>query len=211
MLFQPMPAKAENALFANEALVCLNSTQKYEKKYQIPQNLLTSISNLETGKWSQTQQTNTSWPWTVNVKGKGYHFETKQEAIEAVENFRAKGIKSIDVGCMQINLLHHAKAFNSLEDAFDPDKNVEYSAKFLTKLNKRRQNWMHAATDYHSKKPSKAARYKKRLMAAMDKMQPTPQIALNKENIKTRTWLSKLLWGDIREGSNNLEISLRGK
>ena len=45
-----------------------------------------------------------------------------------MNSYRAQGARSIDVGCMQVNLLHHADAFASLEQAFDPVANARYAA-----------------------------------------------------------------------------------
>lgn len=63
--------------------------------------------------------------------GKGRYFATKEEAVRAVKKLQAQGVKSIDVGCMQINLAYHGDAFDSIEDALDPETNVTYGAKFL--------------------------------------------------------------------------------
>jgi len=52
-----------------------------------------------------------AWPWTINAQGKGQFFKTKAEAVKAIKNLQAQGVKSIDVGCMQINLSYHGKAF----------------------------------------------------------------------------------------------------
>ena len=71
---------------------------------------------------------------------------------------------------MQISLKYHAKAFASIEDAFEPEKNVEYSAKFLKKLYQKRQDWQKAAMAYHSKVPSRGLRYKKKLVNRFEKI-----------------------------------------
>ena len=47
----------------------------------------------------------------------------------------------------------------------DPHKNVEYGARFLKSLYKRKgNNWIKAATAYHSSVPKKAKVYKKKLV-----------------------------------------------
>lgn len=144
--------------------LCRLAANRMESKYQIRQNLLHTISSVETGRWNKETATVVAWPWTVNANGKGMHFETKEDAIAAVKELQAKGVTSIDVGCMQISLKYHAQAFDSLEDALDPEKNVEYGAKFLTKLYKRHHNWQKAAMAYHSNIPSRGIVYKKRLL-----------------------------------------------
>ena len=43
-------------------------------------------------------------------------------------------MRSIDIGCAQVNLMHHPDAFASLEQAFDPMANADYAARFLKQL-----------------------------------------------------------------------------
>lgn len=159
------PASAKNFdIVIDDRYVCLDATTKFEKKYEIKEHLLSTISNIESGKWDDSSNKRTTWPWTINAKGKGMYFDTKAEAIAKVKELQAKGIKSIDVGCMQINLVFHKDAFESLEDAFDPYKNVEYGAKFLKKLHANTKNdWTKATGNYHSKKPSKSKAYAKKV------------------------------------------------
>lgn len=168
MLIQPVQARAY-AEFRDDALVCMDATQKFEKEYQIKEHLLTTISSVETGRWNAERQQTIAWPWTVNAQGKGTFFKTKAEAVREVKRLQKAGVKSIDVGCMQINLAYHPNAFKSVEDAFDPKKNVEYSAKFLKNLYKKKGNdWIKAAMAYHSSVPTKAQRYKKKLASAYE-------------------------------------------
>lgn len=189
MLIQPVQAQAASN-FTDDALVCMDATQKFEKKYQIKEHLLTTISNVETGKWNKERNQSLAWPWTINAKGKGTFFATKAEAVQEVKRLQKLGVKSIDVGCMQINLAYHPDAFASVEEAFDPKKNVEYSAKFLRSLyeDSDKGDWIEAAMAYHSKVPHKAARYKKRLVSAYEKVKQaslnTSKQLFNKENAK---------------------------
>lgn len=86
-----------------------------------------------------------------------------------MKKLQAQGVKSIDVGCMQINLAYHPDAFKSVEEAFDPQKNAEYAAKFLKKLYKNNdRDWIKAAMAYHSSVPTKALRYKKKIVSAYE-------------------------------------------
>ncbi len=169
MLVQP--AEAKTIVGTDDALICREAAIKYEKQYQIKEHMLQTIANVETGRWNQKQGLTLAWPWTVNAQGKGRFYKTKAEAVKAVKELQAKGIKSIDVGCMQINLKYHADAFGSVEEALDPYKNVEYGAKFLKKLYKSKGNdWMKAAMAYHSGVLKKALRYKKKLVVAYAKV-----------------------------------------
>lgn len=168
MFIQPVQANAVEKPI-DDRFVCVDATAKFEKEFQIQKHLLTTISNVETGRWDETLQKRTTWPWTVNAQGKGYYYDTKEEAIAAVKTLQKNGVKSIDVGCMQVNLMYHGKAFANLNDAFDPEKNVEYGAKFLKNLYQNAdEDWMKAATQYHSKKPHKAQRYGNKLAAVYE-------------------------------------------
>ena len=156
MFIQPVEA-SEYPKYVDDEEVCTIAAQQFEKKYQIKKHLLSTITNVESGRWNQEHQRNMAWPWTVNAQGKGRYFETKREAIAEVKRLQAKGVKSIDVGCMQINLAYHPDAFENLDQAFNPYKNVEYGAKFLKKLYAQKgYDWNKAATAYHSSLPRKA-------------------------------------------------------
>lgn len=161
---------ASRSLQADASELCSLAAARMEEKYNIKDHLLQTISSVETGLWSYDKEKFISWPWTINVNGRGYRFDTKEEAIAKVKELQAKGVKSIDVGCMQISLKYHKDAFADLEEAFDPDKNVEYSAKFLTKLYKNRGSWQKAAMAYHSKVPSRGLRYKNKLVSRFEQI-----------------------------------------
>ncbi len=129
----------------------------------IPANLLRAVSNVESGRWVGGMVT--PWPWTINVEGRGYIFKTKAEAIQAVEKFQRKGAKSIDVGIMQINLLHHPEAFGNLHEAFDPQLNIAYGAKFLKQLFLQHKAWNKAVGHYHSATLKYHNAYRQRVMS----------------------------------------------
>ncbi len=132
----------------------------------IPESLLAAIGRVESGRRNAQTGRMGPWPWTINAEGAGSFFETKAEAIAAVSGLQARGVRSIDVGCMQINLMHHPKAFGSLEQAFDPQANANYAARFLTQLHDQTGDWVRAAGMYHSATPDLAAGYQRLVMAA---------------------------------------------
>lgn len=168
MLIQPVQARAYNDRI-DDSKVCLNATQKMEKVYQIKKHMLTTISSVETGRWNAAEKQKLAWPWTVNAQGKGMYFDTKAEAVREVKRLQANGVKSIDVGCMQINLAYHPDAFESVEDAFDPQSNAEYGAKFLKNLYENNgRDWIKAAMAYHSSVPTKAQKYKMKIVSTYE-------------------------------------------
>ena len=171
MLLQPAQAEASQQRIVDDNYLCLQATQKMEKEYQIKRHLLTTISSVETGRWNEKEQQSLAWPWTINAQGKGQFFRTKAEAVKAVKRLQAQGVKSIDVGCMQINLSYHGKAFKNIEEAFDPQKNAAYAAQYLKSLyENNKKDWLKAAMAYHSSTPRKAQRYKKKIVSAFEKV-----------------------------------------
>ena len=130
-----------------------------EQKQSIPTHLLAAIATTESGRWHDGLDMFVPWPWTINVEGKGYYFDTKGEAIAQTQRFMAQGKRSIDVGCMQVNLKHHPDAFASLEQAFDPSTNVAYAAKFLHDNYADLGDWIKATAAYHSRTESYGNKY----------------------------------------------------
>ncbi len=138
---------------------CTQHLSRFERQYGIPTHLLSAIAATESGRFHDGLKINVPWPWTINAEGKGYHFNSKAEAIAAARKLRARGVQSMDVGCMQVNLHHHPEAFSSLEQAFEPQNNIAYAASFLRALYQDTSSWKEAAGDYHSKTPSLGKKY----------------------------------------------------
>lgn len=129
--------------------LCESEIVKAEKKYGIPNRLLLAISTVESGR--AVGRSKKPWPWTICANGRGYYCTTKSAAIATTKRLMARGIRNIDVGCMQVNLLHHSAAFKNLEEAFTPKANVNYAAKFFLGLKNTYNSWTHAVGYYHSK------------------------------------------------------------
>lgn len=159
MLALPLAAMASTDPLIEGARQCTQYFPVEEKKNSIPTHLLAAIATTESGRYHKGLGMSVPWPWTINVEGKGYHFDTKAEAIAQTQSFLAKGYRSIDVGCMQVNLKHHPKAFSDLNQAFDPAANVAYSAKFLRTNYTSLGDWIKATAAYHSRTDIYAQRY----------------------------------------------------
>lgn len=105
------------------------------------------------------------WPWAIDADGAGQFFATKAQAVAAVAALEAQGVHSIDVGCMQVNLMHHPDAFTSLDQAFDPYANTTFAARFLNVLYNRIGSWPKSIAAYHSGTPLFADEYQRRVLA----------------------------------------------
>lgn len=139
--------------------ICRTAISRVERAARLPKNLMQAISLVESGRYDQERQANVAWPWTINAEGKGAFFPTKAEAVAEVRRLQSKGVRSIDVGCMQVNLHHHGEAFASLDEAFDPLANVLYAASFLNQLKEDAETWPLAVQRYHSARPEKGQPY----------------------------------------------------
>lgn len=157
-------ALAGPAAAQSPSALCRSAIAATERGMGIPDRLMQAIGIVESGKPDERGGT-TAWPWTINVEGIGYSFPTKAEAIAAVNAHRAQGARSIDVGCMQVNLLHHGSAFSSLEEAFDPVANARYAATFLQQLLAQTGSWPRATAGYHSLTPDVGAEYSRKVLA----------------------------------------------
>lgn len=132
-----------------------------EKPPHLPDKLLPAISRVESGRLDPSTRRVRAWPWTINVEGVGSFFDTKEQAVATVQALQAKGVRSIDVGCMQVNLMHHPKAFASLDEAFEPKTNTAYAAGFLAMLHRQFNDWNLATAAYHSMDPVRGEEYQR--------------------------------------------------
>jgi len=164
-LLAPAAACAADKAIPPTANACMPGIVTAERDFALPAQLLRTIAIVESGRPDLASGRVTPWPWTINVGGVGRFFETKEAAIEAVRDLQANGVRSIDVGCVQINLMHHPDAFASLEEAFDPRSNTRYGARFLNALYREIGNWPQAAAAYHSRTHDEGASYETRVMA----------------------------------------------
>ena len=147
---------------------CRQAIAAAEQAHGIAPGLLGAIARVESGRPDPRGGGGvTPWPWTINAEGQGRFFETKAEAVAAVQELQARGVQVIDVGCMQVNLFHHPAAFASLEEAFDPVANARYAGLFLKRLHAAAGgDWEKAAGHYHSTTPERAEGYRAKVLAA---------------------------------------------
>lgn len=140
---------------------CISHFRKFERKHRIPRDLLYSISLQESGRYHKQSGKKIPWPWTVNSKGKGYYFPSKSDAMMFAMKEIKNGNKSIDVGCMQINMRYHGDKFKSIAEAFDPHSNVSESSEILKAHYKKKKNWKKSVAMYHSSNKKRGKNYQK--------------------------------------------------
>ena len=138
-----------------------------ERRYRLPAGLLFAISQVESGRPDPTRQRLEPWPWTVQAEGRGLYFESAAQAVQWVKDARARGVTSIDAGCLQVNLFYHPDAFETTEQAFDPVRNADYAARFLLELHAMTGDWGQATGFYHSQTLTLATSYRERVGRAL--------------------------------------------
>ncbi|WP_157879104.1 transglycosylase SLT domain-containing protein [Pararhodospirillum photometricum] len=155
-----------------EAL-CAAHTETYNRDAGFPPHMLTAISLVESGRWSPTLRARVAWPWTVTSGGDGNFYPSKAEALAAVQALQARGVRNIDVGCMQVNLHFHGEAFDNVDEALDPAANVAYAVSFLRRLYAETNSWAASVTAYHSRTPEYAERYAGKINQAWTEAEAT--------------------------------------
>jgi len=148
-------------VIASASDLCDIATTRAASQEDVPLIVLKTISIAESGKNSDGVLR--PWPWTINVAGNGKWFKTREEALRFATRSHARGARSFDVGCFQINYKWHHQNFASIADMFDPFQNALYAARFLKALYKEMGSWDKASGAYHSRTPKYANAYKARL------------------------------------------------
>lgn len=154
-----LPARAAEP----DGALCRKAIANIAPGSGVPPGLLGAIALVESGRPDPHTGRPVPWPWSYNVEGEGYAAPSKAAAIAAVEALRARGLRSIDVGCMQVNLLYHPEAFASLDEAFDPQANLRYAVRFLRTLRAEHRDWGTAVGHYHSGEPARSLAYSRRV------------------------------------------------
>lgn len=160
-----LPAVALGQSAAENHAACRDAGTAAEHAMGVPPGLLLAIGRVESGRRDPSTGIVSAWPWTLNAAGTGQVFGTAEQAQAATRSWQASGVASIDVGCFQVNLLHHPAAFTSLDQAFDPTANAAYAGRFLSSLRTKLGSWDAAVAAYHSATPERGGPYRDRVMA----------------------------------------------
>jgi hypothetical protein len=163
------PAPIAGPIMSSPGEVCRVAIVRAAGRHGIPADLMLAIGLVESGRTDAATGARLPWPWMANMEGQDYRFASAAEAVAWLKRQRAAGVASIDTGCMQVNLKHHPDAFATAEEAFDPERNADYAARFLRSLydGPAGRVWIKAAGFYHSQTPERAEWYRGLVEAAM--------------------------------------------
>lgn len=150
-------AHAARNRVADPAAVCLQAAADAGRRHGVPAEVMRAITRTETGRARGGALE--PWPWTVNMEGAGRWFDSPAETLAYVRAEQARGARSFDLGCFQVNHRWHGEHFTSLEAMLDPYANGDYAARFLSLLHEETGDWVAAAGLYHSRTPEFRDRY----------------------------------------------------
>lgn len=111
--------------------------------YHIPIGLLHAISLTESG------INGSPWPWTLNVYGVPYRFQSANQTKAAVKSFLAKGIDVVDIGPMQVDWKYHHHQLENVTAAVNPLRNVAVAGRILKTDFNETGSWISAVGLYH--------------------------------------------------------------
>ena len=141
--------------------LCEREMTQAARKYGIPLGILFAVGLTETGIGGHLHA------YALNLQGDNVYSLNKQQAMQRFQAAKASGMRLIDIGCMQLNYFYHGDRFSSVEEMFDPHKNVDYAARFLKELKQNEGSWTLAVGRYNAGKNNDPAqkRYVCRVLA----------------------------------------------
>lgn len=140
-------------------------------EWDIPQSLLYAVALTESGKRMVPTDSYRPWPWTLNVAGKGYFFDSRQEAWQALMEHLKDGKRSIDIGLMQVNWHYHQDRLGTPWRALDPYHNLRTGAGILRDCYVTRKDWWASVGCYHAPTNShRADQYQRRVVACWQRI-----------------------------------------
>jgi hypothetical protein len=149
---------------ASQTAQCRTAIAAAETKYKLPPGLLGSIAKVESGRPIASVGQVQPWPWTIDADGQALFLDSREAAVAWAQQGLKRGVQFMDIGCMQVDWQMHPHAFKSLDEAFDPNANADYAARYLRSLYVESQgNWNVAVGWYHSHTVDLAEDYRYRV------------------------------------------------
>jgi hypothetical protein len=149
---------------ATQSNQCRTAIAAAESKYHLPPNLLDSIAKVESGRPIAPLGQVQPWPWTIDADGQALFLDSKAAAVAWARQGLLRGVRFMDIGCMQVDWQLHPNAFKSLDQAFDPAANADYAARYLRSLYAEAHgDWNVAVGWYHSHTVDLAEDYRNRV------------------------------------------------
>ena len=124
--------------------ICEREMAGIARDEDVPLGVLYAVGMTETGNKGSLH------PYALNIAGKAVFTDSPAAALSEFSRARRKGIKLIDLGCMQVNHHYHGRNFSSPAAMLDPRSNITYAARFLKQLRQSEGSWTMAVARYHA-------------------------------------------------------------
>ena len=207
------PPAASRSWDELQSALCTAGLLAAEARHGTAPGLAAAVAKAESGRPIPPLPGLQPWPWAVNADGAAMYFQGKAAAVTWTRLALARGVRQLDVGCMQINLQFHPSAFRDLDEAFDPSANTDYGGRFLRQLrDDAGGNWYEAVGYYHSRTPELASDYRARVAAiAAGRMPPASLgVPLYMRAIRQGSLRIALAGGGVLRINIRRQPSLRG-
>ncbi len=136
---------------------CSDFVKSASQEFGVPESILNAIITVESS----------GQPYALNFNNerKAVVKNNADDAYKMISNAKSS---NIDVGCAQINIKWHYKAFSSdkkeaIKMMLLPENNVRYAGYFLKNLQVQFGSWSKAVAHYHSFNPEHQKNYKQRV------------------------------------------------
>jgi len=116
------------------------------KEFEVPGEILYSVALQE----SEGPGIGRPWPWSANVQGRGYYFESREDLYRFLGSLMERGYKHFDIGLGQVNWHWNGRRFGSLWEATDPYANLRVAASILREHYRETRSWAWAVGRYHA-------------------------------------------------------------
>lgn len=97
--------------------------------------------------------------YAVRIGGRSYYAKSEARALDHARQSDGKLDASANIGCMQLQVASHGKAFTPPEKIIDPALNVRRAAGLLVAGAGRRHNWSQALASYQGGPPEARRAY----------------------------------------------------
>lgn len=104
------------------------------------------------------------WPWTLNVRGKPYRFQSHVTATQSLRLLVDRNVSLVDIGLMQVCWHYFRERLRTPELALQPYWNLRVGASILRDHYRATDDWFAAIGRYHAPAdPARAQRYAQRV------------------------------------------------
>lgn len=129
----------------------------------IPPTLFYAIAIQESGQYDQEKGKLRPWPWSLNVAGKAYYYDSMETAWDALNSFVNEQPPHIGIGLVQVTWPFNQHLLLDPYTALEPSINLSIGAQILRACFDRLGDWWLAVGCYHSPTPARAVAYRERV------------------------------------------------